>query len=123
MEDIKPPETNPMRSRDSTDTLLERNLKRLGDYRIIRRIGYGGMGIVYEAEQESLGRRVAMKIFAPTLFSSPRQIRRFEREAQAAARLHHSNIVPVLGVGEQWGHSLLHHAVHQGAAAGQDPPV
>ncbi|MEM8679200.1 MAG: serine/threonine-protein kinase [Planctomycetota bacterium] len=110
MEDVKPPESNPMRSRDSTDTLLERNLKRLGDYRIIRRIGYGGMGIVYEAEQESLGRRVAMKIFAPTLFSSPRQIRRFEREAQAAAKLHHSNLVPVLGVGEQWG---IHYYIMQ----------
>lgn len=110
MEDVKPREPNPLRSRDSTDTLLERNLQRLGDYRIVRRIGYGGMGIVYEAEQESLGRRVAMKIFAPTLFSSERQIRRFQREAQAAAKLHHSNIVPVLGVGEQWG---IHYYIMQ----------
>ena len=72
----------------------------LGDYRILREIGRGGMAVVYEAEQESLGRRVALKVLARTALSS-QQIRRFEREARSAGRLHHTNIVPVFGVGHE----------------------
>jgi hypothetical protein len=77
--------------------------ERLGDYRILREVGRGGMGVVYEAEQESLGRRVALKILAPQGLRHPRQLLRFHREARAAARLHHTNIVPVFGVGEAEG--------------------
>jgi WD40 repeat protein/serine/threonine protein kinase len=75
----------------------------LGDFRIIREVGRGGMGIVYEAEQISLGRRVALKVlpFAATL--DPRQLQRFHNEARAAAGLHHTNIVPVFGVGQERG--------------------
>src|SRR5207248_254630 len=75
----------------------------LGDFRIIREIARGGMGIVYEAEQISLGRRVALKVlpFAATL--DPKQLQRFKNEAQAAAQLHHTNIVPVFGVGCERG--------------------
>jgi serine/threonine protein kinase len=71
----------------------------LGDFRLIRELGRGGMGVVYEAEQLSLGRRVALKVlpFAATL--DAKQLRRFQNEAQAAACLHHPNIVPVHGVG------------------------
>ena len=76
---------------------------RLGDFRLIREIGRGGMGIVYEAEQVSLGRRVALKLLAHHAQFDPRQKKRFEREARAAARLHHTNIVPVFGVGEHEG--------------------
>lgn len=77
--------------------------ERIGDFRILRTIGRGGMGVVYEAEQESLGRRVAIKVLAASYASSPQAVRRFRREAQAAARLHHTNIVSVFGVGEREG--------------------
>jgi serine/threonine protein kinase/Tfp pilus assembly protein PilF len=77
--------------------------ERLGGYRIVRKIGHGGMGVVYEAEQEALGRRVALKVLPFARLLEPTFRERFQREAQAAARLHHSNIVPVFGVGEQDG--------------------
>jgi WD40 repeat protein len=87
-----------------------RRLERLGDYRILREIGRGGMGIVYEAEQESLGRRVALKVLPSAALLDPRQRQRFQREARAAARLHHTNIVPVYGAGEYEG---IHYFVMQ----------
>jgi serine/threonine protein kinase/WD40 repeat protein len=79
--------------------------EQLGDYRIIREIGHGGMGVVYEAEQVSLGRHVALKILPGHLVHDRKQRQRFEREARAAAKLHHTNIVPVFGVGEHAGTS------------------
>jgi serine/threonine protein kinase len=78
-------------------------LQQLGDFRILREVGKGGMGIVYEAEQVSLGRHVALKVLPKSLLPDARAKRRFEREAKAAAKLHHTNIVPVFGVGEQDG--------------------
>lgn len=75
----------------------------LGDFHIQREIGRGGMGVVYLAEQHSLGRLVALKVLAPELMTSPRTVERFRREAQAAAGLHHTNIVPVFGTGEDHG--------------------
>jgi serine/threonine protein kinase/WD40 repeat protein len=78
-------------------------LKQLGDFRLLREIGQGGMGIVYEAEQVSLGRHVALKVLPRKLLSDVRAKQRFEREAKAAAKLHHTNIVPVFGVGEHDG--------------------
>jgi tetratricopeptide (TPR) repeat protein len=75
----------------------------LGDFRIVREIGRGGMAVVYEAMQISLGRRVALKVlpFASTL--DARQLQRFKNEAQAAAGLHHTNIVPVFATGCERG--------------------
>jgi eukaryotic-like serine/threonine-protein kinase len=75
----------------------------LGDFRLLREIGRGGMGVVYEAEQVSLSRRVALKIlpFAGALDSQQRK--RFQKEALAAASLHHTNIVPVHAVGCERG--------------------
>jgi serine/threonine protein kinase/WD40 repeat protein len=73
--------------------------ERLGDYRILREIGRGGMGVVYEAVQESLGRHVALKVLSHHRHLGSIQLIRFQREARAAALLHHTNIVPVFGVG------------------------
>jgi WD40 repeat protein/serine/threonine protein kinase len=75
----------------------------LGDYRLLREVGRGGMGIVYEAEQHSLHRRVAIKVLPVWATASQSQVRRFYREAASAAALHHTNIVPVFGVGEDAG--------------------
>ena len=73
----------------------------LGDYRIVREIGRGGMGCVYEAEQISLGRRVALKVLPRHVLHDHKALERFHREAKAAARLHHTNIVPVFEVGQE----------------------
>jgi len=77
--------------------------RQLGDYRIIREVGRGGMGVVYEAEQVSLGRHVALKVLPQHALLDANQRRRFAREAKAAAGLHHTNIVPVFGVGDEDG--------------------
>ncbi len=80
---------------------------RLGNYRLVREIGRGGMGIVYEAVQESLGRRVALKVLSTQALLKPTWLDRFQRESAAAARLHHTNIVPVYGVGAADGHHFF----------------
>jgi serine/threonine protein kinase/WD40 repeat protein len=77
--------------------------ERLGEYRIVREVGRGGMGVVYEAVQEPLGRRVALKVLPRHAVADPTRLERFRREARAAAGLHHTNIVPVFGVGEHAG--------------------
>jgi serine/threonine protein kinase len=75
----------------------------LGDFRILREVGRGGMGVVYEAEQLSLRRRVALKVLPFAATMDERHLRRFLNEAQAAAHLHHPNIVPVYAVGCERG--------------------
>ncbi|MCE9555375.1 MAG: serine/threonine protein kinase [Planctomycetes bacterium] len=75
----------------------------LGDFQIVREIGRGGMGIVYEAVQLSLGRRVALKVLPFAATFDAKQLQRFRQEAQAAAQLHHASIVPVHGVGCERG--------------------
>jgi serine/threonine protein kinase/WD40 repeat protein len=87
----------------SEATQVTENLKQIGDFRILRRVGHGGMGVVYEAEQVSLGRHVALKLLPRNALPDAKQKRRFEREAKASAKLHHTNIVPVFGVGEHDG--------------------
>jgi serine/threonine protein kinase/outer membrane protein assembly factor BamB len=75
----------------------------LGDFRIIREVGRGGMGTVFEAEQISLGRSVALKILRYGAVSDPESIERFKREAETVAKLHHTNIVPIFNVGSEHG--------------------
>ncbi len=75
-------------------------LQQIGDYRIVREVGRGGMGVVYEAEQVSLGRRVAVKVLPPNFAADHQTAERFRREARSAAKLHHTNIVPVFDVGQ-----------------------
>jgi len=98
--------------------VVEPRLKQLGDFRIIREIGRGGMGIVYEAEQESLRRRVAVKVLSPRLLSNVKHVDRFRVEAQTAARLHHTNIVQVFGFGEH--NSLRYYVLQLIEGAGLD---
>ncbi len=83
---------------DSAQALGPRS--QIGDYTILREIGRGGMGVVYEALQRSLGRHVALKVISNRLSSDSAAIMRFKREATAAARLHHTNIVSVFEIGQ-----------------------
>ncbi len=76
--------------------------ERIGEFRVLRELGRGGMGVVYEAVQESLWRHVAVKAIHHTQLDMKR-LQRFQREAQAVAQLHHTNIVPIFGVGEHEG--------------------
>src|SRR5579884_1368281 len=75
----------------------------LGDFRLVREVGRGGMGVVYEAEQVSLERRVALKVLPLAATMDPRSLQRFKNEAKAAASLKHEHIVSVYGVGAERG--------------------
>src|SRR5437870_1758233 len=107
MEQVKDDRQAPV---EQAASLVLPPLEHLGDFRIIREIGRGGMGVVYEAEQVSLGRHVALKVLPAHALLDPRHLQRFQREARAVARLHHTNIVPVHGVGCDGG---LHYYVMQ----------
>ena len=118
---------------------IGQEIRTLGDYRILREVGRGGMGIVYEAEQVSLGRRVALKVLPFAATMDPRHLDRFRNEAQAAAQLHHNHIVPVFGVGCERGvhyyamqfiegqtlaeviHDLAHHSMPDDAPSEKEP--
>ena len=91
-----------VRNRRSLDEVS--SLQQIGSYQVVGEIGRGGMGIVFEAIHQSLGRRVAIKVMPTPLVNSKPYVERFKREAQAAARLHHTNIVSVFGVGEGEGY-------------------
>src|SRR5262249_8446274 len=82
---------------------FEQGIGDLGDFRLVAEVGRGGMGVVYEAVQRSLTRRVALKVLPFAAAMDPTQLRRFHTEALAAAQLHHTNIVPVYSVGCERG--------------------
>lgn len=88
---------------DVGENVFLRDEKRLGDFRLLREIGHGGMGVVYEAQQISLDRRVAVKVLPFAAVLDSKQIARFKNEAQAAAQLDHPNIVSVYAVGSDRG--------------------
>ncbi|MEZ6121642.1 MAG: serine/threonine-protein kinase [Planctomycetaceae bacterium] len=88
---LRTPSARPADTQQATD--------KIGDYRIIGEIGRGGMGVVYRAEQQSLGRCVALKVLPRNVAGRKDAQDRFLREARAAARLHHTNIIPVFEVG------------------------
>ena len=102
MEDNAPPAPPPTESGSAIPD-------QLGDFRILREIGRGGMGVVYEAMQISLGRHVALKVCPLGAQMNPRSRERFRRESRAAAMMHHTNIVPVFAVGEENG--MLYYAM------------
>lgn len=83
--------------------VAELPFKQLGDFELLRELGRGGMGVVYEAMQTSIGRHVALKLLSLSSALNPKQIARFHNEARAAGLLQHPNIVPVYSVGTQQG--------------------
>ncbi len=87
----------------SPDEGTARDVGTLGDFRLLREVGRGGMGVVYEAEQISLGRPVALKVLPFAAALNAKQLQRFKNEAQAAAHLQHTHIVPVYAVGCERG--------------------
>src|SRR5262249_21130429 len=103
MEEVGPNREDSCSSPGNQALPLLRIPEQIGDYRIIREIGRGGMGVVYEPEQKSLGRHVALKVLPNRASGDTSCLSRFRREARSAARLHHTNIVPVFEVGEADG--------------------
>src|SRR5215470_3667514 len=83
--------------------MRDQRLTSLGDFEILRELGRGGMGIVFEARQVSLNRKVALKVLSGSLGLTSKAIIRFKREAEAAAKLHHTNIVPIYATGDHEG--------------------
>jgi serine/threonine protein kinase len=88
---------------DPNDAGVSSVPQRLGDFKLLRELGSGGMGVVYLAEQVSLKRRVALKLLQPSHLFFPHARARFQREIETVARLHHPGIVPVYLVGEDQG--------------------
>ena len=84
-------------------TVADAETRTLGDFRLLREVGRGGMGVVYEAQQISMGRTVALKVLPFAAMMDPRQVQRFRNEVQAASLLQHQNIVPVYSVGCERG--------------------
>src|SRR5215472_16318343 len=100
VEDLKPATEDASGSYGASVRVNGKRLEQVGDYRVLCEIGRGGMGVVYEAEQQALGRRVALKVLPRTSAGDGSAQIRFQREAKAAGRMHPTNIVPVFDVGQ-----------------------
>ncbi|MCR9292609.1 MAG: WD40 repeat domain-containing serine/threonine-protein kinase [bacterium] len=103
MERLKPDGAGSSEATRKEPPPIAGQMRQLGDYRIVRQIGRGGMGVVYEAIQVSLGRRVALKVLPESRMDDDNRRARFEREARTTASLHHTHIVPVYGIGAESG--------------------
>lgn len=100
VEKISNEEANGRNAERNSNRFFQKKIETIADFEIIEEIGRGGMGVVYKARQKSLNRLVALKTINPSISNSTVQLQRFKREAEAVARLHHTNIVQVFGIGE-----------------------
>jgi WD40 repeat protein/predicted Ser/Thr protein kinase len=103
-------------------TPIATEARRFGPYELVRELGRGGMGVVYEARQIAVDRRVALKMILPAHLSSPTDVERFRLEARAVALLEHPNILPVFDVGEIQGQAYFTMKLVDGSSLARSTP-